>query len=131
MPGASRYADVSLPFKPWTGDPLAAYDAIMDRAALPTAERERFDWERTYTRDEWLDQVPTFAGHSQLPNLDVILRRLAEVTPDRFTMPYATGAHPPPARELIERTPSRRPAAERSATLPDRSDGFDADRCPC
>ena len=45
----------------------------MDRTALPHAAREHFDWERTYTRDEWLDQVPTFGGHSQLPDLDVIV----------------------------------------------------------
>jgi SAM-dependent methyltransferase len=89
---ASAYVDAPLPFTPWTGDPLATYEAIMDRAALPNAERERFEWEQTYTRDEWLDQVPTFGGHSQLPDLDLILRHLAEVTPDRFTMPYATVA---------------------------------------
>ena len=56
---ASAYVDAPLPFTPWTGDPLATYEAIMDRAALPNAERERFDWEHTYTRDQWLDQVPT------------------------------------------------------------------------
>ena len=27
----------------------------------------RFDWDRSFTRDEWLDQVPTFGGHGQLP----------------------------------------------------------------
>ncbi len=89
---ASAYADASLPFEPWTGDPVAAYEAIMDRTGLPDAARERFDWERTYTRDEWLDLVPTFGGHSRLPGLDVILRRLARVTPDQFTLPYATVA---------------------------------------
>jgi SAM-dependent methyltransferase len=30
-------------------------------------ERWQFDWERDYTRDEWLEQVPTFGGHSELP----------------------------------------------------------------
>ena len=30
-------------------------------------EQWRFDWDRPYTRDEWLEQVPTFGGHSQLP----------------------------------------------------------------
>jgi hypothetical protein len=28
-------------------------------------EQWRFDWERPYTRDEWLDQVPTFGGLGQ------------------------------------------------------------------
>jgi hypothetical protein len=27
----------------------------------------QFDWDRPYTRDEWLDLVPTAGGHSQLP----------------------------------------------------------------
>ena len=30
-------------------------------------EQWRFGWDRPYTRDEWLDQVPTFGGHNQLP----------------------------------------------------------------
>jgi hypothetical protein len=30
-------------------------------------ERWRFGWDRPYARDEWLDQVPTFGGHGQLP----------------------------------------------------------------
>ena len=30
-------------------------------------EQWRSDWERRYGRDEWLDQVPTFGGYSQLP----------------------------------------------------------------
>ncbi|MEV5834222.1 class I SAM-dependent methyltransferase [Nocardia sp. NPDC052112] len=28
-------------------------------------EQWKFDWERTYTRDEWLDQLPTTGGHAQ------------------------------------------------------------------
>jgi SAM-dependent methyltransferase len=30
-------------------------------------ERWRSDWERTYTKDEWLDQVPTGGGHAHIP----------------------------------------------------------------
>jgi hypothetical protein len=26
-----------------------------------------FDWQPRWTRDEWVDQVPTLAGHSQRP----------------------------------------------------------------
>jgi hypothetical protein len=29
-------------------------------------EQWRFDWDRRYTRDEWLELVPTFDGHSQI-----------------------------------------------------------------
>jgi len=30
-------------------------------------EQWHFDWERSYTREEWLDTVPTFGGHNQIP----------------------------------------------------------------
>ncbi len=29
-------------------------------------EQWRFDWDCRYTRDEWLELVPTFGGHSQI-----------------------------------------------------------------
>ena len=32
----------------------------------PVEERS-FQWERTYTRDEWLDQLPTHSDHRTLP----------------------------------------------------------------
>lgn len=35
--------------------------------AFGPAERWEFEWERIYTRDEWLDQLPTHGGHGQLP----------------------------------------------------------------
>jgi SAM-dependent methyltransferase len=30
-------------------------------------EEWRFPWDRVYTRDEWLDQLPTFGVHTRLP----------------------------------------------------------------
>ncbi|MBB5782516.1 hypothetical protein [Nonomuraea jabiensis] len=30
-------------------------------------EEWRFDWERSYTRDEWLDLLPTTGLHTRLP----------------------------------------------------------------
>ncbi len=30
-------------------------------------EQWRFDWERSCTRDEWLDQLPTLGALTQLP----------------------------------------------------------------
>jgi hypothetical protein len=54
-------------------------------------------WERSYTRDEWLDQLPTFGPFTRLPS-----DRLAEVLAGvgaaidamggRFTVRYATVA---------------------------------------
>ena len=44
-----------------------AADGIRQAGAFGEPEQWRFDWDRAYTRDEWLDQVPTLGGHTQLP----------------------------------------------------------------
>jgi hypothetical protein len=54
-----------------------------------------FDWERPYTRDEWLDAVPTFGGSNRLPaaQLAEVLAGIGAVIDDvggRFTMGYTT-----------------------------------------
>jgi SAM-dependent methyltransferase len=87
-----------LPFNPWEGSPLDAYTRILEateaglRTAFAEPERWRVDWERTYTRDEWLDQLPTHGGHSRLPpaQLDAVLAGVGDVVGDSFVMPYAT-----------------------------------------
>jgi SAM-dependent methyltransferase len=43
-----------------------AADGIREAGAFGDPEQWRFDWDRPYTRDEWLEQVPTFGGHSQI-----------------------------------------------------------------
>lgn len=43
-----------------------AADGIRQSGAFGDPERWRFDWDRPYTRDEWLDQLPTFGGAGQL-----------------------------------------------------------------
>jgi SAM-dependent methyltransferase len=45
----------------------AAADGIRRAGAFGAPEQWRFDWDRRYARDEWLEQVPTFGGHSQFP----------------------------------------------------------------
>jgi SAM-dependent methyltransferase len=88
---------------PAMASPLDAYQVIVDKAAdgiraadrFGEPEQWRFDWERTYTRDEWLDQMPTSGALTQLPP-----DRLAEVLDGvgaaidglgaSFTMPYTT-----------------------------------------
>jgi hypothetical protein len=42
-----------------------AADGMRQAGAFSDAEEWRFDWDRPYTRDEWLDVVPTFGGYSQ------------------------------------------------------------------
>lgn len=40
-------------------------DGIRAAGGFGDPEEWRFDWERSYTRDEWLDQLPTTGGHAQ------------------------------------------------------------------
>jgi hypothetical protein len=58
-------------------------------------EQWRFDWNRSYTRDEWLDQVPTGADHSQFPpaQLEDLLAAIGaaiDAVGGSFTIDYAT-----------------------------------------
>jgi SAM-dependent methyltransferase len=91
-----------LPFKPWTITAFDAYSPILSKAAegmrkvglFGEPEQWRFDWERHFTRDEWLEQLPTHGGHAQLPPAQ--LERLTEGIGDAieamgggFTMSYA------------------------------------------
>jgi SAM-dependent methyltransferase len=51
-----------------------AIDGIRQTGAFDEPEQWCFDWQRPYTRAEWLDQVPTFGGHTRLP-----VEKLAEL----------------------------------------------------
>lgn len=70
-------------------------DAIRDAGGFDEAEQLRFDWERDYTRDEWLDLLPTTGGLTRLPQdkLTEVLRAVGAAI-DRaggsFTMKYVT-----------------------------------------
>jgi SAM-dependent methyltransferase len=44
-----------------------AADGIRQGGAFSDPEQWRFDWERPYTRDQWLDQLPTSGDASQFP----------------------------------------------------------------
>jgi SAM-dependent methyltransferase len=44
-----------------------AADGMRQAGGFGEPEQWRFDWERPYSRDEWLDQVPTFGGFSRFP----------------------------------------------------------------
>lgn len=86
----------------WARPPLNAYsigftsaaDGIRQAAMFGDPEQWRFDWERSYTRDEWLDQVPTHGGTNQLPpaQLEELLAGIGaaiEAVGGSFTMGYA------------------------------------------
>ena len=44
-----------------------AADGMRQTGAFGPPEQWYFEWERPYTRDEWLEQVPTFGGFSRIP----------------------------------------------------------------
>jgi SAM-dependent methyltransferase len=74
-----------------------AAKGIREVAGFSEPEQWRFDWEQSYTRDEWLDQLPTSGALTRLPS-----DKLAEVLEGvgaaidtmggSFTMPYTTVA---------------------------------------
>jgi SAM-dependent methyltransferase len=72
-------------------------DRIGEVGGFGDPEQWRFDWERSYTRDEWLDQMPTLGMLTQLPP-DKLAEVLAGVGAaidamgSSFTMRYATVA---------------------------------------
>jgi len=71
-----------------------AIEGIRQTGAFDDPQRWQFDWEQPYTRDEWLEQVPTFGGHSQVPpqKLADLLTGIGDVIDaacGSFTMGYA------------------------------------------
>lgn len=104
-----RVAPDSLVARRWLhGRSTAALDGVSGLARRPAEairasggfaapEEWRFDWERDYTKDEWLDQVPTTGDHTRLPplQLDELLDGIGAAIDDaggRFTMRYTTVA---------------------------------------
>ncbi|NDU73931.1 methyltransferase domain-containing protein [Actinomadura sp. DSM 109109] len=74
-----------------------AADGIREAGGFGEPEQWRFDWEHTYTRDEWLDQMPTHGTLTALPDAQraQVLDGVGEAIDSlggAFTMPYATVA---------------------------------------
>jgi SAM-dependent methyltransferase len=68
--------------------------AAMRGAGFDEPEDWRYEWERHYTRDEWLELLATHGGMTALP-ADQRAEVLAGVAPalgDGFTLPYVTVA---------------------------------------
>jgi len=100
-----RRVETGLPFDPFARPLLDAYlagcakaaDGIRQAGAFAEPEHWRFDWDRPYTRDEWLDLVPTIGGHGQIrpDRLSELLAGLGaavDAAGGSFTMQYATVA---------------------------------------
>ena len=69
-------------------------DGIRQAGRFGAPEQWRFDWERPYTRDEWIDAVPTAGGFNLLPpeKLEGLLEGIGDVIDavgGSFTMGYA------------------------------------------
>jgi SAM-dependent methyltransferase len=89
----------------WAGPVLDAYlrlcgtavDGIAQTGAFSDPQQWRSGWVRRYTRGEWLDQVPTFGGHTQLPPATLAdllpgLGAAIDAAGGSFTMGYTTVA---------------------------------------
>ena len=74
-----------------------AAHGIRETGVFGDPERWEFGWDRPYTRDEWLDQVPTsgFAARLQPDTMEQILAGIGaaiDTAGGRFTMRYTTVA---------------------------------------
>lgn len=70
-------------------------DKIRETGRFTEPEQWRFDWEQSYTRDQWLDLLPTTGGLTQLPpdtTADILdtVGAAIDVLGGRFTMQYTT-----------------------------------------
>ncbi|MEV6343670.1 class I SAM-dependent methyltransferase [Actinoplanes sp. NPDC051851] len=85
------------------GTGLAGYQPLLDRAAdgmhaagaFGEVEQWEYAWERVYTRDEWLDLLPTSGGLTRLPppkvaELLAALGVLLDEMGGSFTMSYTS-----------------------------------------
>jgi SAM-dependent methyltransferase len=76
---------------------IKAADGIRETGGFGDPEQWRYDWERIYTRDEWLDLLPTRGSLTQLPpdGLAEVLESVGaaiDAMGGRFTVRYATVA---------------------------------------
>jgi hypothetical protein len=105
---AQAFAEVQqrvLPETPvfWTRPALEVYSSMFGAAAegmakagaFGEAEDWRFEWEFHYSRDQWLEQLPTHGGNNRLPS-DKLVQLLAatgdaiDAIGGGFTMKYTS-----------------------------------------
>jgi SAM-dependent methyltransferase len=95
----------NTPFAEMPSDSLGAYERVFTTTAdeirrvevFGEPQRWQVDWAQPYTTAQWLDQVPTFGGHSQFPRatLEKLLDRIGTAVDQaggRFMMRYAAVA---------------------------------------
>jgi SAM-dependent methyltransferase len=72
-----------------------AADGMRKAGGFGEPEHWQFGWDRDYSREEWLDQLPTFGFHNQIPpaTLQQVLAGIGgaiDAAGGSFTMHYAT-----------------------------------------
>ncbi|MFJ9412539.1 class I SAM-dependent methyltransferase [Streptomyces sp. NPDC101227] len=95
----------SLVARQWTTNALDGYamlsrnaaDGIRKAGGFGTPKEWRFNWEKSYTRDEWLDQMPTHGDFGQHPLAQVTevqegISAAIDAMGGSFTMGYTTVA---------------------------------------
>ena len=91
----------ALPFRPWettvatSGFTTPGRDGLAATGAFGEAQTWEVGWEHEYSKEAWLDQVPTSGGHSRLPadQLAALLDGFAAVIDANggtITMPFVT-----------------------------------------
>jgi SAM-dependent methyltransferase len=103
--GVYREVQPGLPFNPWRMSPVDAYlamcrtaaDGLRPAGAFGEPDQWQIEWDRPYTRGEWLELVPTVGGHSRIPpdKLDELLTGIGaaiDAVGGSFTAHYTTMA---------------------------------------
>jgi SAM-dependent methyltransferase len=93
----SPFAGISVGVNAYGGQFDKASQGIRATESFTEPEQWRFDWQRVYSRDEWLDGLPTSAGFDRLPpeKIGQYVEGIGEAIDavgGRFTMDYATVA---------------------------------------
>jgi SAM-dependent methyltransferase len=69
-----------------------AGDGMRTAGGFGEPEQWRYEWTWTYSRDDWLDQLPTFGGNNRLPadQLARILAGVGDAVGGSFVMDFTT-----------------------------------------
>ena len=70
-------------------------DQIRESGRFDEPEQWRFDWEQVYTRDQWLELLPTTGGLTRLPadqiaEIQSVVGAAIDSMGGHFTMGYST-----------------------------------------
>ena len=95
LPDSPIFGGTSSGLAAYSGQFTKAADGMRAVGGFGVPEQWTFDWQRSYTREEWLDLVPTAGGHSLFPpgQLDELLAGLGDAIDavgGTFVMDYTT-----------------------------------------